>query len=202
MQHVNRRIAEDLYHQGWTVQPHYFDLALIQQLATEAIHLYQTNRMTRANIGRGKLLQSNLAIRLDFIHWLQHDSKGQQQYQQVMEILRQALNRSLFLGLFEFEAHYAVYEAGAFYKKHLDSFQGEANRIVSVVTYLNVDWPDAGGGELLVYAPLSGECLQTILPHAGTLVVFLSEQMPHEVSITHQRRMSIAGWFRLNSASH
>ncbi|NOT84541.1 MAG: 2OG-Fe(II) oxygenase [Methylococcaceae bacterium] len=196
---MNSRIAKNLYHQGWAMQADYFDPLLIGQLAAEATQLYQTNLMTRASIGRGDLLHQNLSIRRDFIHWLNHDSKSQQQYQSLMETLRQSLNESLYLGLFEFEAHYAVFEAGAFYKKHLDSFRGNANRIVSVVVYLNADWPDAGGGELLIYAADgSGVELQRIRPKAGTLVVFLSEEMPHEVNVTHHQRASIAGWFKLN----
>ncbi|MEQ1635323.1 MAG: 2OG-Fe(II) oxygenase [Methylococcales bacterium] len=196
---MNGAIAKDLHHQGWSLQAHYFDLTLIHQLAAEATQLYQAKQMSRAGIGRGEFLQQNLSIRQDFTHWLQHDSTGQKQYQALMETLRLSLNRALYLGLFEFEAHYAVFEVNAFYTKHLDSFQGNANRIVSVVTYLNVDWPNAGGGELLIYAADGNELIQSILPNAGTLVVFLSEEMPHEVKTTHHQRMSIAGWFKLKA---
>jgi SM-20-related protein len=196
---INHIIVEDLYQQGWTVQPHYFDPDLIQPLAAEAKQLYQSKQMTRAGIGRGALLQQNAAIRGDSIHWLQHDSVAQQHYQHVMEALRQTLNHNLFLGLFELEAHYAVYDAGAFYKKHIDSFKGAASRVVTVVTYLNSHWPDEAGGELVIYAPEGDAVIQTVPPHAGTLVVFLSEKIPHEVKVTQQQRLSIAGWFRLNS---
>ncbi len=196
---INHVIVEDLYKQGWSIQPHYFDPGLIWSLAAEARQLYQSKQMTRAGIGRGTLLQQNSAIRRDAIHWLQHDSAAQQQYQHLMEILRQTLNRNLFLGLFELEAHYAVYDAGAFYKKHIDSFKGAANRVVTIVTYLNNDWPDEAGGELVIYVPEGDAVIQTVQPRAGTLVVFLSEKIPHEVKITHQQRLSIAGWFRLNS---
>lgn len=37
-------------------------------------------------------------------------------------------------------------------------------------------------------------------PRAGTLVVFLSEDMPHEVLETQRERYSIAGWFRVNGS--
>lgn len=197
---LNDTIVEDLYQQGWSVQPAYFDADLIRQLSTEASQLYQNQHMTQAGIGRGAALHHNPAIRQDFIHWLNGSSTVQQHYQQHMENLRLALNRQLMLGLFELEAHYAVYEAGAFYKRHIDSFKGAANRMVSAVTYLNNDWPATAGGELLIYAENQQDVIQRVTPLAGTLVVFLSEQIPHEVAITHQQRLSIAGWFRLNQA--
>ena len=172
---------------------------VIDQDAAEARQLYRHNQMTLAGIGRGAALQHNPAIRQDFIYWLTGDSIVQQRYHGVMDKLRQTLNCSLMLGLFEFEAHYAVYEAGAFYKRHYDSFSGNANRIVSVVTYLNDKWSETDGGELLIYAPDQQKIIQRIIPNAGTLIVFLSEKIPHEVAVTYQQRMSITGWFRLTN---
>lgn len=49
-----------------------------------------------------------------------------------MDGLRQQLNRALYLGLNNYEAHYAAYQAGGFYKKHLDLFKGKRNRIVPI----------------------------------------------------------------------
>lgn len=197
---LNDTIVEDLYQQGWSVQPTYFDADLIRQLSTEAQQLYQNQQMIQAGIGRGAALHHNPTVRQDFIHWLNGDSPVQRHYQHSMEKLRLAINRQLMLGLFELEAHYAVYEAGAFYKKHIDSFKGAANRMVSAVTYLNNDWPATAGGELLIYDENQQNVIRRVAPLAGTLAVFLSEQIPHEVAVTHQQRLSIAGWFRLNQA--
>ena len=119
-----------------------------------------------------------------------------------MEQLRRYLNRELFLGLFEYECHYAYYDVGAFYAKHLDAFKHNPNRIVSTVLYLNPNWKPGDGGELRLFAPQgTEECdrpLMTIRPEYGTLVAFLSEDIPHEVVISHKPRYSIAGWFRIN----
>jgi SM-20-related protein len=38
-----------------------------------------------------------------------------------------------------------------------------------------------------------------LLPTYGTLVVFLSDEFPHEVLKAHRDRYSIAGWFRVNT---
>ena len=40
-----------------------------------------------------------------------------------------------------------------------------------------------------------------ILPRAGTLVTFLSEDVPHEVLPPARERASIAGWFRCNTST-
>ncbi|WP_459782983.1 2OG-Fe(II) oxygenase, partial [Photobacterium sp. R1] len=74
------------------------------------------------------------SIRSDKIHWLKEEM-GQpvHHYLDKMEVIRQAANRYLYLGLFEYEAHFAKYEQGDFYKKHRDSFRGKANRILTTV---------------------------------------------------------------------
>ena len=64
-----------------------------------------------------------------------------------MEELRVSLNEKLYLGLFDYECHYAIYGAGAHYEKHLDALAGQKNRLLSTVVYLNSQWAAADGGE-------------------------------------------------------
>lgn len=198
-QSLQQTLIQSLQQQSWWVGKNCFDEQLIVQLAQETKQLFEAQKMSAAGIGRGQQFQQNPEIRQDLIHWLEGKSEPQRNYLGFMESIRQLLNQELFLGLFELEAHYAIYPQGAFYKKHRDSFHGAANRIVSVVTYLNPDWPEHGGGELFIYAPNGDEIIQTVRPEAGTLVIFLSEEIPHEVAISHYPRSSIAGWFRLNN---
>jgi SM-20-related protein len=115
-----------------------------------------------------------------------------------METLRINLNRHLFLGLFDYECHYAYYPPGAFYRKHVDAFKGDTNRILSAVLYLNPIWEPQDGGELVLYSNQE-ELLESILPSYGKLVLFLSQDFPHEVLPVSKSRYSIAGWFRVNS---
>jgi SM-20-related protein len=42
--------------------------------------------------------------------------------------------------------------------------------------------------------------VRDIVPHGGTLVVFLSERFEHEVLPTARARVSLAGWFRRRAA--
>jgi len=112
------------------------------------------------------------------------------------------INRRLFLGLFSFESHFSHYAAGDFYKRHYDAFKGQANRVLSMVVYLNSDWTQEDGGELVLYTDSRDVEGITVTPSFGTVVVFLSEDFPHEVLTTHRDRYSIAGWFRINSSTN
>jgi len=176
------------------------ETSLIEALHEELDALRQTDQLKRAGIGRDLDFQLDRDIRRDFIFWLNRSSPVQAAFLTLMDELRTALNRNLFLGLFEFEGHFAHYPPGGFYKRHLDSFRGAANRVVSMITYLNADWQPGDGGELVLYAEDEVTEIATIEPHAGTLVLFLSEEIPHEVRPASRDRVSVAGWFRLNSS--
>jgi SM-20-related protein len=116
-----------------------------------------------------------------------------------MEVLRKGLNEQLFLGLFDYECHYARYETGGFYRTHLDAFSGKRNRVLSTTYYLNPDWTSDDQGELVLYAPDAKEKLATVTPTFNKMVLFMSERFPHEVLPTRALRHSVAGWFRINA---
>ncbi|WP_025534541.1 2OG-Fe(II) oxygenase [Vibrio parahaemolyticus] len=152
----------------------------------------------KARIGRNDDVTRIESIRSDKIQWLK-PAMGQPiaNYLSKMEEIRQEVNRHFFLGLFEYEAHFAKYEKGDFYQKHLDCFKGNENRRLTTVFYMNESWSEEDAGELVVY-DLNDKEIATIPPRGGSLLVFLSEQFPHEVLPTNAQRFSIAGWFRIN----
>ncbi|EHK2922796.1 2OG-Fe(II) oxygenase [Vibrio parahaemolyticus] len=152
----------------------------------------------KARIGRNDDVTRIESIRSDKIQWLK-PAMGQPiaNYLSKMEEIRQEVNRHFFLGLFEYEAHFAKYEKGDFYQKHLDCFKGNENRRLTTVFYMNESWSEEDAGELVVY-DLNDKEIATIPPRGGRLLAFLSEQFPHEVLPTNAERFSIAGWFRIN----
>lgn len=154
-----------------------------------------------AGIGRQDDYQLNRFVRSDKICWLRGETKASEAFLDWAERLRRGLNQRLFLGLFDYECHYARYPEGAFYKKHLDAFKGQATRVLSTVYYLNPQWSPADGGELVIYDDTGERELERILPEYGKLVIFLSEVFPHEVKPARRERCSIAGWFRVNTSS-
>jgi SM-20-related protein len=151
-----------------------------------------------AGIGRAQRLQRDISIRNDSIAWMDGTSAAQGAWLAAMKQLRAAINRELFLGLFDYECHYAHYSPGQFYRRHRDAFANSAvahSRVLSTVCYLNDDWHEEHGGELMVFDN-EEQPLRKIIPAPGSLVIFLSEQFPHEVLPTAVSRFSIAGWFR------
>ncbi len=177
-------ILDDAFNAGLT-------LGLIDVLAERA------DQLTRAGVGRAGDYQLNDSVRGDAIQWLEPGAAAVTEFLSAMDKLRGALNERLFLGLADYEAHFASYTPGAFYKKHRDAFLGQPGRKVSSVFYLNPDWDLAAGGELVLYDEAGEQELVRIAPECGRLVLFLSEDFPHEVLPARNARQSIAGWFRI-----
>jgi SM-20-related protein len=192
--------GQALSRQGWWLGRDAIAPDLFRNMRAELDELMAADRLQQAGIGRDLHFQFDGDIRRDRIFWLSRQRPIQNTFLDQMEQLRLSLNGELFLGLFEFEGHFAHYPPGAFYRRHLDSFRGAANRLVSMVAYLNPDWQPGDGGELVIYSEHGTDVLATIEPRAGTMVLFLSEEIPHEVLPAHTDRASIAGWFRLNTS--
>lgn len=155
------------------------------------------SRFHAAKIGRGQAKQQLLSVRGDVISWLDDADSTDHAYLAWMEELRLGLNAALFLGLFDYECHYAIYGAGAGYAKHSDVLSGKKNRILSTVFYLNEDWQASDGGALKLFEAAGDKLIATVNPMFGTMIIFLSESFPHEVMMAHSTRRSIAGWFRV-----
>lgn len=147
----------------------------------------------KAGIGNSKSLQIQEAIRGDYIQWLDKKSSPPSvlKYLNRLDELVKFLNQALFLSLKDFETHMTVYPAGSFYKRHLDQFKQDDHRKLSVICYLNKDWKEEHGGQLRMYLP---DRSLDILPLAGRLVIFRSDQIEHEVLPATRLRLSITGW--------
>ena len=142
-------------------------------------------------------------MRSDDTRWLSPapDDASERDATEAVNTLRVHLNEALFLGAQEAELHFARYAPGAFYRRHRDRFRDDDARLVSLVFYLNDDWPDDAGGELLLYADDdddddSGAVVARVQPRAGTMLCFLSDRFPHEVLPATRERYSLTGWLR------
>ncbi|MBB61213.1 2OG-Fe(II) oxygenase [Stutzerimonas balearica] len=192
-------IIDDLAERGWSVQRAFLPSHETLRLAEECRRREAEGAMVPAAVGRGEGQLVHEGIRGDHILWLEPgQSAASDLYLQLMDGLRQQLNRELYLGLEEFECHFAVYPPGAFYKTHLDRFRDDDSRCVTAVFYLNPDWQPKHGGALRLY--LGEAASQDVAPLAGTLAVFMSGDFPHEVLPTAVDRLSVTGWFRRRAA--
>lgn len=190
-----QQLAAALRTDGWCYLPDLFDAGLAAALCADLLEWRP--EFQAAAIGRAQARQQHTDVRSDATLWLDGRSAAQRTFLAAMDDARLALNQQLYLGLFSYEAHYAHYAPGAFYRRHLDAFQSTApsigpQRALSTVFYLN---DNAEGGELLLWGDDDRE-LARIPPRAGGAVFFLSDTMPHEVLPAAVDRYSIAGWFR------
>ena len=192
-------IADDIANVGYSIQPNALPQPLLDQLA-EHVRTMPAADFKKAGIGRDSEHQLNTVIRSDEICWINNDNAAGTAWLEWVESLQVFLNRHLFLGLFSSESHFAHYAPGDYYQKHRDAFKGEANRILSMVVYLNRDWQAEQGGELLIYKDETSQADIKVGPGFGTVVVFLSEDFPHEVLPAMRDRFSIATWFRANNS--
>lgn len=188
-------IVDDLAERGWSLQPLFAPPSLTLELAAECRLRAAQGALAPASIGRGSAQAVREGIRGDRIEWLDEgQSPACDRYLGLLDELRLALNRGLYLGLEDYESHFALYPPGAFYQKHVDRFRDDDRRTVSAVLYLNQGWRPEQGGVLRLY--LADGTTRDVLPQAGSLLVFLSADLPHEVLPASRERLSLTGWFR------
>ena len=185
---------------GWAVMPMSLSREEGLHLKNECTASYAKGAFRRAGVGRGDSLQVREDIRRDEVMWIEPGATSAHQtlYLASLETLRLALNERFYLGLFNYEGHFAIYPQGAFYKAHLDRHAGTRERIVTVILYLNEGWQTGDGGELKLWTSPDGRdgCYELIEPRMGTMVCFMAEDFWHEVLPANKQRASITGWFR------
>ena len=133
------KLCSDIEQQGYSINPMALPLALADGLLQQANTL-QEQAFEPAGIGRNEQHLMNNFVRSDEIVWINGESRAESAWLDWSNSLKRYLNRRLYLGLFSFESHFASYKAGHFYKRHIDAFHGQTNRVLSLVVYLNKDW--------------------------------------------------------------
>lgn len=195
----SQRVVEILLDPGYGWIDGFLDPEHARELRTLADERFAAGEFHAAGIGAGEV---NFAIRRDQIQWVDREESPES----MRRILNQyrallpAINSTCYLGLKSVEPMLAIYPPGAFYRRHRDRFRRKAHRVVSLVLYLNEQWTPEDGGELVIYPEPDGvaggdadERIVVVEPHAGRLVVFLSE-LEHEVRVTNVPRYSLTAW--------
>jgi len=189
-------ITQSISDKGYSIHTNALPPQLLIKLS-EQLQNMPLSHFSMAGVGRKQGHRLNDFVRTDTICWIGDESKAGEDWLRWADSLKCYINRRLYMGLFSFESHFAHYAQGDFYRKHQDAFKGEANRVLSIVVYLNREWLLEDGGELVIYTGNPELYTLKVLPEFGTLVVFLSEDIPHEVLEAKRDRFSIAGWFRI-----
>lgn len=195
------RIIEDLQEKKYSVIDDFFSAEEIEIIRNGLLAKYEEDQFKKSAIGNrtNELIESE--IRGDFILWLNEAEAGlpEQTYFNKINNLVKYLNQTCFMGILHTEFHYAVYPKGTFYKRHLDTFQNDGRRKLSVVCYLNDEsWKKENGGELTIYTKENGtEKPIDLFPFPGRVVIFESQELEHEVQqVKNDKRLSITGWLK------
>lgn len=190
-------IIDDLLQKQYSIVDDFFSSEEVEVLRHSLLAKYDADRFKKSAMGNRTNEEIDKSIRGDFILWMDeaNGNDAENLFFGKIDQMVDYLNRTCFLGILHKEFHYAVYPKGTFYKRHLDTFQNDDRRKLSIVCYLNEDnWLPENGGELTIYT--EKEDLD-LLPLPGRIVVFESQILEHEVKVVKaSERLSITGWLK------
>ena len=186
---LDDQAMRELGERAVVVRPEAFPSALAQAARAEARGL---SGWSRAGTGKDRAVAD--AVRRDETLWVEPGGDGAlATFARHVEALRLELNRGAYLGLTGFELQLARYAPGGFYAAHRDTFRADEARRITAIAYLNPGWAPEHGGALRLH--LEGGVVD-VPPCAGTLVVFRSHLVLHEVLPSTVERYALPAWLR------
>ena len=195
------QIISDIANQQFSLIEDFFSVDEVSTLRDSLLEKYEQDTFKKAAIGN-RLNESIIkSVRGDDIFWLDElksDIPEKLFFEKINDLIRY-LNRTCFMGILQKEFHYALYPKGTFYKRHIDTFQNDDRRKLSVVCYLNDEsWQAENGGELVLYLKQDYQETEKIIhPFPGRVVIFESQIIEHEVRpVLQNQRLSITGWLK------
>lgn len=192
-------LIDQMLTDGYGVMDNFLPPPAVTALRTALRHRHQAGQFRSAGIGNQRVTVE-ADIRGDEIHWLDEATATADEaafLHRIGQFVRY-LNQTCYLGLRDYEFHYARYPTGTFYQRHLDRFRSDSRRKLSVICYLNADWRETDGGQLALYLPEAGGSERRVMvtPVGGRLVCFDSGQLEHEVLPATRERLSVTGWLK------
>ena len=176
----------------------FLNAPLAAALQQNLLRLKRDSRMIRAGIGNAVLKDKTQKVRGDKTCWIDTNTKNAAEME-FLDTVRQFmghLNRTCYTGLNSCEFHYALYEEGTTYSRHKDQLKNDYNRKFSMIGYLNEDWIESDGGQLIIHHEGEEQQEQHILPNNQKTIFFQSDIIEHEVALATRPRMSITGWLK------
>lgn len=191
--------AISLADHGFSLVTDFLSETEVLQLLNVLQQRIDAGEFKKAGIGAGADFQVDNSVRGDYIRWIDRNDARMATTALLGRVdeLMQTINRVCFLGLKDYETHFAYYPVGTFYQRHLDQFKADDHRRISFVLYLNTDWQPSDGGQLRLFLPNEETGIEEVVdiePRAGHLVIFRSDIMEHEVLPVTKERYSVTGW--------
>ncbi|GAB3034836.1 2OG-Fe(II) oxygenase [Spirosoma pulveris] len=195
-------IIDGILNEGYGLIDNFLTADEVAALASRLRQRRAAGQFKAAGIGNQQVTIEQ-TIRGDEIMWLDEASATADEatFLQRVGSFVDYVNQTCYLGLRDYEFHYALYPPGTFYKRHLDQFRSDSRRKLSVICYLNSDWQEADGGQLDLYLPDAENMTEhqvTVSPIGGRLVCFESARLEHEVLPATRERLSVTGWLKTN----
>ncbi|WP_164015914.1 2OG-Fe(II) oxygenase [Pyxidicoccus trucidator] len=187
--------VEALGTRGYFLRAAFLGEARARAVRDEALARVDAGGLRPAGIRRGADHARDTTVRGDLIDWVRPEpGTPLGALWDAFRELGEALSSGAYLGLGRFDLQLACYPGGgAHYARHRDAFPGQSNRRVTAIWYANAGWASAHGGVLRLYpedtAPVDVE------PSLDRLVVFLSEQVEHEVLPAFAPRLALTAWY-------
>jgi SM-20-related protein len=208
---ISQNDLQSLTSNGYVTIDNFLPESLQESLRQDVQTLRKASQFNVAKIGQDSTNTLNTEIRVAETCFLgptklkEIPDASRSQLYDVLDHIRQDLPKQpLDTNLSEFL--YAYYPKGGFYRRHRDAIPGSASvlRKYSLLLYLNKDWNEDDGGRLRMHKDSGGDFLpegqeanyMDVDPKGGTLVLFESDQFPHEVLDTQAaERIAIVGWY-------
>jgi SM-20-related protein len=177
--------------------------------------------------GYDEIQEIELESRRAYTVWLDHGCIGSATELELLNIIdglriQLGLFNKIALDESRSEVLYAHYPVGGFYGKHIDAHHpgtarvGTIERYFSFILFLNQDeWQPENGGQLRIFKDFSPtgpdidsswtevnpdpDTYTDVNPIPGSLVVFKSRALPHEVLPTTVPRRAVVGWMRVKA---
>jgi len=221
---MSESILRELDTKNYVVIPNYLPPNLVSALREDIAHLRSCNQFKIAKIGQDSTNALDEGIRVAETCFLGQGKlpdvpNGQREtLYGVIEGLRQTLSGNTALDNGSSpntvapaldanlsELLYAYYPNGGFYRRHLDAIPQSVSilRSYSLLLYLNSEWGEGDGGNLRIHLDSGGDekpdgeedNFVDVVPEGGTLVLFRSDIVAHEVLDTVKERMAVVGWY-------
>lgn len=188
---------DEMASQEYTVIDNFLPVDIYQKIHQSFSKYLGEDLFEQAGIGTLATYQINENYRSDQILWIdRHDCSDELKayLNFISEDFIPKVNRELFTAIKDFEFMLAYYPSGGFYKMHLDQFKDRNNRILSMIIYLNDNWKEGDGGELVIYQNDEDKTRKVINPIGNRLAIFNSATIWHEVLPANKGRKSLTGW--------
>eukprot|EP00656_Telonema_subtile_P031299 TRINITY_DN34266_c0_g1_i2.p1 TRINITY_DN34266_c0_g1~~TRINITY_DN34266_c0_g1_i2.p1 ORF type:complete len:305 (+),score=95.90 TRINITY_DN34266_c0_g1_i2:289-1203(+) len=202
---IGQAQLEQLKEQGWALLKGVLEDQVLRELRGQAEELVQGNKLKEAGMSKQASHWKDSSTRGDMTMWLHEDEhdwakplfgaarRVRRELGGMMDMARPARAPEVQL------AYYPP--NGSHYVRHRDAFpermaEAKSTRKMTMIVYTSEAWQPEHGGQLRLFEERpGGEQQHEVAPEAGTVLIFLSDLIEHEVLPNFSERFAYTMWF-------